>query len=48
MTSVRSIASNSEEMRMENIAKKQRVYIVASDIEASLEERRTTVEEATF
>lgn len=48
MTSVRSIASNSEEMRMENIAKKQRVYIVASDIEASLEERRMTVEEATF
>lgn len=48
MTSVRSIASNSEEMRMENIAKNQRVYIVASDIEASLEERRTTVEEATF
>lgn len=48
MTSVRSIASNSEELRMENIAKKQRVYIVASDIEASLEERRTTVEEATF
>lgn len=48
MTSVRSIASNSEEMRMENIAKKQRVYIVVSDIEASLEERRTTVEEATF
>lgn len=48
MTSVRAVASQSEEMRLDSIASKQRVYIVASDIETALDERKVTVEEASF
>lgn len=48
VTHVRNITSASEEDRLNRIADDQRVYILASDIEASQNQRRTVVREASF
>lgn len=48
VTQVRNITSASEEDRLNRIADDQRVYILASDIEASQNQRRTVVREASF
>jgi hypothetical protein len=45
---VRTVTSASEEDRLNQMAKDQRVYIVASDIEASQNAIRTRVQESTF
>lgn len=45
---VRTVTSASEEERLNQMAKDQRVYIVASDIEASQDAIRTRVRESTF
>ena len=48
MTSVRTVTSASEEDRLNRMAKDQRVYIVSSDIEASLDDNKARVEESSF
>ena len=48
LTSVRNITTASEEDRLNQMAKDQRVYIVSSDIEASLNDSKTRVEESSF
>jgi hypothetical protein len=48
LPSVRSVTSATEEERLNQMAKDQRVYIVSSDIEAALDESRTRVEESSF
>ena len=48
LQSVRSVTSASEEERLNQMAKDQRVYIVSSDIEAALDDNKTRVEEASF
>lgn len=45
---VRSITTASEEDRLNEMAKSQRVYILADDIEASSRQRRVQVAEASF
>lgn len=45
---VRSVTTATEEERLNQMAKDQRVYIVASDIEASQNAIRTRVQESTF
>ena len=45
---VRTVTSASEEARLDQMASSQRVYILASDIEASQNQIKTTVEETTF
>ena len=45
---VRTVTSASEELRLNQMAQAQRVYIVASDIEASQNAIRTRVQESTF
>ena len=46
--SVRSVTSATEEERLNQMAKDQRVYIVSSDIEAALDGNKTRVEESSF
>ena len=46
--SVRSVTSATEEERLNQMAKDQRVYILSSDIEASLDDNKTRVEESSF
>lgn len=46
--SVRSVTSATEEERLNQMAKDQRVYIVSSDIEAALDDNKTRVEESSF
>ena len=46
--SVRSVTSATEEERLNQMAKDQRVYIVSSDIESALDDSRTRVEESSF
>ena len=46
--SVRSVTSATEEERLNQMAKDQRVYIVSSDIEASLDGNKTRVAESSF
>lgn len=48
LTSVRNVTSASEEERLNQMAKDQRVYILSSDIEASLDDNKTRVEESSF
>ena len=48
LTSVRNVTSASEEERLNQMAKDQRVYIVSSDIEAALDDNKTRVEESSF
>ena len=48
LQSVRNVTSASEEERLNQMAKDQRVYIVSSDIEAALDGNRTRVEESSF
>ena len=48
LTSVRNVTTASEEGRLNQMAKDQRVYIVSSDIEASLNDNKTRVEESSF
>jgi hypothetical protein len=48
MQSVRSITSASEEDRLNRMASKQRVYLVASDVEAALDDNKVRVEESSF
>ena len=48
MPSVRSVTSATEEERLNQMAKEQRVYILSSDIEASLDGNKTRVEESSF
>ena len=48
VTQVRNITSASEEDRLNRMADDQRVYILASDIEASQSSRRVRVKESTF
>lgn len=48
LQSVRNITSATEEERLNQMAKKQRVYILSSDIEASLDGNKTRVEESSF
>ena len=48
VTQVRNITSASEEDRLNRMADDQRVYILASDIEASQSGRRVRVKESTF
>ena len=48
LTSVRNVTTASEEERLNQMAKDQRVYIVSSDIEASLNDNKTRVEESSF
>ena len=45
---VRTVTSATEEDRLNQMARDQRVYIVASDIEASQDAIRTRVRESTF
>ena len=45
---VRSVTSATEEERLNQMAKDQRVYILSSDIEASLDDNKTRVEESSF
>lgn len=46
--SVRNVTSATEEDRLNQMAKEQRVYILSSDIEASLDDNKTRVEESSF
>lgn len=48
MPTTRNITSASEEDRLNRMANDQRVYIVSSDIEASLDGNKTRVEESSF
>lgn len=48
MTSVRTITSASEEQRLNQMARDQRVYILSSDLQADRESVRTRVEETSF
>lgn len=48
VTEVRNITSASEEDRLNRMADDQRVYILASDIEASQKQRRVRVRETSF
>ena len=48
LTPTRNITSASEEERLNQMAKDQRVYIVSSDIEAALDGNKTRVEESSF
>lgn len=48
VSNVRSVTSASEEERLNRMASSQRVYILASDIEASQNQIRTQVAESTF
>ena len=48
VANVRSISSASEEERLNQMADEQRVYILASDIEASQNRIKTRVEESSF
>lgn len=48
VSNVRTITSASEEDRLNQMAKDQRVYILASDIQASQEQIRTQVSESSF
>ena len=48
LTSTRNITTASEEERLNQMAKEQRVYILSSDIEASLDGNKTRVEESSF
>lgn len=48
LQSVRNVTTASEEERLNQMAKDQRVYIVSSDIEAALDGNKTRVEESSF
>lgn len=48
VANVRSVTSASEEDRFNQMAKDRKVYIVSSDIEASLDQTRTQVQESSF
>lgn len=48
LPSVRNVTTASEEERLNQMAKEQRVYIVSSDIEAALDDNKTRVEESSF
>ena len=48
LTSTRNITTASEEERLNQMARDQRVYIVSSDIEAALDGNKTRVEESSF
>lgn len=48
LQSVRTLTTASEEERLNQMAKDQRVYIVSSDIEAALGDNRTKVSESSF
>ena len=48
LQSVRNITSATEEERLNQMAKEQRVYILSSDIEASLGDNKTRVAESSF
>ena len=48
VSNVRSVTTASEEDRLNQMASSQRVYILASDIEASQEQIKTQVEESSF
>ena len=48
VTSVRNVTSASEETRLNQMAQDQRVYILASDIEASQNQIKTRVSESSF
>ena len=48
VSNVRSVTSASEEDRLNQMAKDQRVYILASDIEASQKQIKTQVSESSF
>ena len=48
VTSVRNVTSASEETRLNQMAQEQRVYILASDIEASQNQIKTRVSESSF
>ena len=48
VTQVRSVTTASEEDRLNQMAKEQRVYILSSDIEASQEQVRVKVAESSF
>ena len=48
VTNVRSVTSASEEDRLNQMAKEQRVYILASDIQASQDQIKTQVSESSF
>jgi len=48
VTNVRTVTSASEEDRLNQMAKEQRVYILASDIQASQDQIKTQVEESSF
>lgn len=48
LQSVRSVTTASEEERLNQMAKDQRVYIVSSDIEAALDDNKTRVAESSF
>ena len=48
LTPTRNITTASEEERLNQMAKDQRVYIVSSDIEAALDGNKTRVEESSF
>jgi hypothetical protein len=46
--SVRSVTSATEEERLNQMAKDQRVYLVTSDVEAALDDSKVRVEESSF
>lgn len=48
VTNVRSVTTASEEDRLNQMASKQRVYILASDIQASQDQIKTQVSESSF
>ena len=48
VSNVRSVTSASEESRLNQMAREQRVYILASDIEASQNQIKTQVSESSF
>jgi hypothetical protein len=48
VSNVRSVTSASEEDRLNLMARDQRVYILASDIEASQDQIKTQVSESSF
>lgn len=48
LSTTRTITTASEEERLNQMAKEQRVYIVSSDIEAALDGNKTRVEESSF
>jgi hypothetical protein len=48
VSNVRSVTSASEEDRLNQMARDQRVYILASDIEASQDQIKTQVSESSF